>query len=162
MAKTAVKALMQTLAAGSKSAARTARQQGFTLLELMVVLAIAALLTAAATLALPSAAQRQLEQEAQRMAARLEIARAQSRASGQAMAVWVDAQGMRFSMGASAAQAVVPWLHAGTSAQTAHLVLGPEPVIAAQQVQLSGAEGRNVWVATDGVRPFQVQVLESQ
>lgn len=151
---------MQTSAAGSKSAARITQQQGFTLLELVVVLAIAALLTTAASLAVPSGVQRQLEQEAQRMAARLEIARAQSRASGQVIAVWVDAQGMRLSTGTGSAQAIVPWLHAGTSAQAVHLVLGPEPVIAAQQVQLLGAEGRNVWVATDGVRPFNV--LESQ
>lgn len=162
MAKVAETALMPTLAAGtpSKSAVRMALPQGFTLLELVVVLAIAALLTVAASLAWPSGAQRQLEQEAQRMAARLEAARAQSRASGQAIAVWVDARGMRFGTANSHAATIVPWLHSSTSAQTVHLVLGPEPVIAAQQVQLRGDGGRNVWIATDGVRPFNV--LESQ
>lgn len=154
MVEVAAKALMPILAAGSKSALGSAPARGFTLLELLVVLTIAALLTAMVSLALPAGAERQLEQEAQRMMARLEVARAQSRASGQAVGVRVDAQGMHFSGGADAGTSV-PWLHPSTSAQPVQLSLGPEPVIAAQQVWLWGAQGKQLGLFTDGVRPFE-------
>lgn len=132
------------------------RHRGFTLLELLIVLSIAALMTVGASLALPSGAERQLGQEAQRLITRLETARARSRASGQAIAVQVDEQGMHFSGGAAENSLSGGWLHAETSASAAKLLLGPEPVIAAQRVQLLGAQGHSLWVATDGVRPFSI------
>jgi general secretion pathway protein H len=58
------------------------RQQGVTLLELLVVLAIIGFVVAGVSLSLRDSSQTQLEREAQRLAAVLEAARAQSRTSG--------------------------------------------------------------------------------
>ena len=68
-----------TLAA---SAAARPRTFGFTLLELLVVVAIIAIASAGVSFALRDSADTQLEREAQRLAALLESARAQSRTSG--------------------------------------------------------------------------------
>jgi general secretion pathway protein H len=57
---------MQTLEAGTRSCER-----GFTLLELLVVVAIMAIATAGVGLAMRDASQSQLEREAQRLAALL-------------------------------------------------------------------------------------------
>ncbi|WP_313071723.1 prepilin-type N-terminal cleavage/methylation domain-containing protein [Melaminivora sp.] len=132
---------------------------GFTLLELLVVLAIAALATTGAALALRDSGAAQLEREGERLAALLESARAQSRASGQPVAWRAQGAGFRFEglPGAGGAQA---WLDAGTSARgPAVLWLGPEPLIGPQQVVLSSRShpGRTVTVATDGLRPFAVR-----
>lgn len=154
MAKAVVKALMRISEAGSKPGSRMLRQNGFTLLELLVVLSIAALLVVGASLALPSGAHRHLEQEAQKTIALLETARAQSRASGQAVKVLVNEQGMRFSGAQTDKKLSTGWLYEGTSAASAHLVLGPEPVIAPQSVHLFSTNGASSWIVTDGVRPF--------
>jgi general secretion pathway protein H len=66
---------------------RSLRQRGFTLLELMVVVAIVALATAGVSLALRDSDATQLEREALRLSALLESARAQSRTSGVPAAV---------------------------------------------------------------------------
>ena len=57
-------------------------QRGFTLMELLVVLAIVALGTGALVWSLRDSASQQLDQEAQRLSALLEAGRAQSRTSG--------------------------------------------------------------------------------
>ena len=56
--------------------------RGFTLIELLVVIALIAITSAGASLALRDSAASALERDAQRLAAVLESARAQSRASG--------------------------------------------------------------------------------
>ncbi|HMT17930.1 MAG TPA: prepilin-type N-terminal cleavage/methylation domain-containing protein, partial [Ottowia sp.] len=56
--------------------------RGFTLIELMVVMAIVAIGAALASLALPDSDSRTLAREGERLAALLESARAQSRAAG--------------------------------------------------------------------------------
>jgi general secretion pathway protein H len=58
------------------------KPHGFTLLELLVVLAIAAIGSAGVELAMRDGTQNQLEREAQRLAALLESARAQSQLMG--------------------------------------------------------------------------------
>ena len=63
------------------------RQQGLTLLELLVVLAIIGFAMAGVSLSLRDSSQTQLEREAQRLLAVLEAARAQSRTSGIAL-IW--------------------------------------------------------------------------
>ena len=63
------------------------RQQGLTLLELLVVLAIIGAAMAGVSLSLRDSNQTQIEREAQRLIAVLEAARAQSRTSGMAL-IW--------------------------------------------------------------------------
>ncbi|RYY52357.1 MAG: type II secretion system protein GspH, partial [Comamonadaceae bacterium] len=67
---------MPTSAAGNRF------PRGFTLLELMVVIAIMALATAGVAFAMRDSSQAALEREAERLAVLLDAARAQSRASG--------------------------------------------------------------------------------
>jgi len=75
---------MPTLAAGNKTAQGA---RGFTLLELLVVIALIAIATAGASLALRDSADSALDRDAQRLAALLETARAQARASERTV-VW--------------------------------------------------------------------------
>ena len=73
-------------------------QRGFTLLELLVVVAIVALASAVVTMALPDPASTRLEREASRLAAILEAARVQARASG-TLAGWAPGPGRPGSFG---------------------------------------------------------------
>lgn len=135
------------------------KHAGFTLLELMVVVAIIALTAGAVSLALPPAAERQLAQEAQRLSALLERARAQSRASGQVVVWRASDAGFAFQQGTAAVRDAdqYQWLHPGVTVRPHQLWLGPEPVIAAQRMVLTALDGRSVALASDGVRPFAVQ-----
>lgn len=68
------------------------RRRGFTLVELLVVVAIVAIASAAVALAVRDPAAAQLEREAARLAVLLEAARAEARASGQPVR-WVPGGG---------------------------------------------------------------------
>ena len=59
-----------------------ARQAGFTLIELLVVVALIAIASSVVSLAMRDPASTRLEHEAARLAALLESARAEARASG--------------------------------------------------------------------------------
>ena len=145
------------------SALRARSVQGFTLLELMVVVAIIAMATAGVSFAMRDNAQLQLEREAQRLVALLESARSQSRASGVAVRWRVTVQGFVFE-GLPAAALPQHWLTAGTTVRgPATLVLGPEPLIARQSIILDspGATGPGLRVETDGLRPFTVAPANS-
>lgn len=128
-----------------------------------MVVAIIAFATAGVSFALRDSAAAQLEREAMRLAALLESARAQSRASG-APVRWVATEhGFRFD-GLPPRTLPEQWLAPGTRvAPGPPLVLGPEPIIGPQAVVLSSAEqpGRSLRVATDGLRPFAVAPLET-
>ncbi|MBO9678984.1 MAG: prepilin-type N-terminal cleavage/methylation domain-containing protein [Acidovorax sp.] len=140
---------------------RAAAQRGFTLLELLVVVSIMALATAGVGLALRDSGQTQLEREGERLAALLESARAQSRASGAPVRWRAVPQGFRFD-GLPPGNLPSAWLDAGTQVRgPGVLVLGPEPLIGPQQVVLghAGTPGRALRVATDGLRPFAVEAL---
>lgn len=131
---------------------------GFTLLELLVVVAIIAVATASVSFALRDSQGTQLEREAQRLAALLESARAQSRSSGIAVRWYPTEAGFRFE-GVAADALPQRWLSETTQVQgTAVLQLGPEPVIGRQQVVLASTAlpSRSLRVATDGLRPFSV------
>ena len=142
-------------------------QLGFTLLELMVVVAIVALATAGATMALRDSSATQLEREGLRLSAMLESARAQSRTSGVPV-VWrqrpdgfefVGVKPKRVAQDSLAEPRI--WLSPETRAEVTLptgaqvLVLGPEPLIAAQRLVLLQGD-RQLTLATDGLSPFAV------
>jgi general secretion pathway protein H len=137
-------------------------QSGFTLLELLVVIAVIALGTAGVSLAMRDSGQTSLEREALRLSALLDAARSQSRASGVAV-TWeavVDDKNqpaMRWRGLRSKEPLPTTWLDAQTQVQMKQpLVLGPDPVIAPQRVRLThGQESREV--ITDGVGAFAVE-----
>lgn len=183
MARSAVKAKTPTWAVGSlepicdrvNTLARpgtpaTVRcAAGFTLLELMVVLAIVAIATAGVGFALRDDTQARLELDAQRLAALLEAARAQSQVRGVPVRWHADAQGFRFDpdWGTDQEPAARQWLDADTRARVEPadenpaqvLTLGPDAIITPQTVTLYRAAQpeKSVRLATDGVRPFTVR-----
>lgn len=144
---------MQTLEAGNRG-----RSRGFTLLELLVVVAIMAIATAGVGLAMRDASQSQLEREAERLAALLESARAQSRMTANTVRWRATATGFSFD---GLADAAMPSNWLGTdvrAAETRVFILGPEPIIGPQRIRLLtlSQPPRSLTIATDGVRPFAV------
>jgi general secretion pathway protein H len=150
------------------------RQVGFTLLELLVVLAIIALGTAGVGFAMRDGAQSQLEREAARLSALLESARARSQMTGvpvrwQATETGFVFFGLQSQLG-DESELPQGWLNADTrasveatptssqAAQHQGLLLGPEPIIDPQSVLLFSASQpeQRIRLATDGVRPFAV------
>jgi general secretion pathway protein H len=148
-----------TLVAQRPIAARL-RQAGFTLLELLIVVAIMAVATAGVGLSLRDSSATALEREAQRLAALLESARAQSRMTAIPVRWRTTPTGFVFE---GLADAALPsnWLgqDVQVAADSGVLVLGPEPVIGPQQIRLVSISNpsRSLTLATDGVRPFSVQ-----
>lgn len=136
--------------------------RGFTLIELMVVMTLVAIATAAITLALRDPTATQLEREGERLAALLETARAEARVAGLRV-VWMptpDASDAQFRFQGLPQRIQLPgqWLAEapGVEIQGARqLVLGPEPMIGAQRLRLRlGRE--HLDIATDGLGPFAV------
>lgn len=150
---------------------------GFTLIELLVVLALVAVATAVTSLALRDPAQAQLEREAYRLSALLEVARTEARASGLAVSWRVasadeargraaPAAGLADPAGDFAFAGLPPtsqlptrWLDPAVGAEVIGaraLVLGPEPILPAQRVALR-LENHRIVIATDGLGPFRVE-----
>lgn len=143
---------MRTLEAGT-----SVRSTGFTLLELLVVVAIMAIATAGVGFALRDSSQSQLERDAQRLVALLESARAQSRMSANPIVWRVTDGGFAFEGNGNTMPS--NWL--GTdirAANTRAIALGPEPILGPQRIVLQTASQpvRTLIVATDGVRPFAI------
>ncbi|CAN5461333.1 hypothetical protein BH09PSE5_BH09PSE5_29820 [soil metagenome] len=144
------------------------KSRGFTLIELMVVVALIAVASAVVSLSLRDPAQARLEQEATRLTALLETARAESRASGLEVrweTVAADSNnqggttgGFRFVGLPSGVPQPTRWLSSDTTAQVVGaraLYLGPEPLIGAQRLLIREGE-RSLLLATDGLTPFAV------
>lgn len=140
---------------------------GFTLLELMVVVAMIAITTAVVTFAIPDPSSTRLEREAARLIALLESARTQAR--GGAMTVlWVpqsngpDAD-YQFLGLPPALMPSLKWDEPEVKAEVVgarSIVLGPEPVIGPQSVILR-LEDKQIIVGTDGLGAFDVITGES-
>lgn len=154
---------MPTSAAGSKR--HTALPTGFTLLELLVVVALIAVATAGVSLSVRDSAHSALQRDAERLAVLLETGRAQARANGLPV-VWRTQDNAQNAVQSFVFEGLPPpglpqnWLAASTRATPGSAVtLGPEPLIEPQAVALSASQspGQTLWVVTDGLRPFKVQ-----
>jgi general secretion pathway protein H len=165
-------------AAHSPTGSRRQQQHtatGFTLIELLVVVALIAIASGLATFALRDPSASQLENEAARLAALFESARAQSRSTGIAVR-WLphgasqaegnntnaltDAPAPGFQFVGLGPHHDLPgqWLGSGVSAEIVgkkSLLLGPEPMIGAQQVVLR-LNDQQLVLGTDGLGPFEV------
>jgi general secretion pathway protein H len=137
------------------------------LLEMLMVVAIVALASAGVSLSLRDTDATALDNEATRLAALLESARAQSRSSGVPVRWRSSDKGFEFSgitVRADATDSLArprTWLHSDTRARVvqpagaAELLLGPEPLIAAQRIELLQGD-RRVLLGTNGLAPFAV------
>lgn len=127
----------------------------------MIVMALIAIAVGVATMAMRDPAASQLDREAIRLAALLEGARAESRASGVGVRFELvneppAEQRFRFVGLTSSEPAPTRWLADGVSAEIIGLralTLGPEPLIGPQRIVLRLGE-RNLALATDGLGPF--------
>ena len=132
---------------------------GFTLLELLIVVAIMAIATAGVSLSLRPSSATALEREAQRLAVLLESGRAQSRMTANPVYWRPTATGFSFEGLTDPATLSSNWLSSDVQAAgAAPVLLGPEPVIGPQQIRLVSISQptRSLTLATDGVRPFSV------
>ena len=133
-------------------------QRGFTLIEILVVLAIVALGTGALVWSLRDSASQQLDEEAQRLSALLEAGRAQSRTSGLALRWRSNDAGFVIETLPPGLAPPKPhaWLYPQTRASASLLWLGPEPILPPQSLVLTQGDGSrgNVRVASDGLRAF--------
>lgn len=142
--------------------ARRTVSRGFTLLELMVVVAIIAITVSVVSSAVPDPSSTRLEREAARLVAILESARMQAR-SGALTVLWVpqsrgDDADYQFIGLPQVLMPPLRWLTPEVRAEVVggrSIVLGPEPVIGAQSLVLR-LEDRQLVIGTDGLGAFQV------
>jgi general secretion pathway protein H len=143
-------------------------QRGFTLLELLVVLAIVGLASAGVTLSLRGSETTALEREAVRLATLLEAARHLSRATGSPIHWQPRPQGFEFvahwvpHTDNADLRGPKTWLSEGTTARfvappdARTLILGPEPILPRQTLVLQRGT-QHLTIDTDGFKPFSVQ-----
>jgi general secretion pathway protein H len=135
---------------------------GFTLIELVVVLAVIAVAAGLIVLTVRDPTETRLENEAARLSALLESARSEARAAG-LMAIWVpgsDARSEPFRFVGLPAALHLPthWMDEGVSAEVVgrnSLVLGPEAILPPQRVILR-LDDRSLEIGSDGLAPFGV------
>ena len=166
-ARLAAKAKTLKSAPGNKHRSRRA-VRGFTLIELLVVVSLIAIASGLMSLALRDPAGTQLENEAARLVALLESARAESRASGivvrwEPRSADTAEPGFEFVGLTNAKDFPNHWLGSGVSAEIVgarSVMLGPEPLITAQRIVLR-LEDQRLAVGTDGLGPFVVVDTEN-
>lgn len=137
--------------------------RGFTLIEVMVVMAVIAIAVGVVSLALRDSRSTRLEREAARLAALLETARAEARVAGLPVRFMLtpDQGVQQFVFTGLPASRTMPtrWLDdevvARIGDERAALQLGPEALIGRQRVQLRIDEHR-IEIGTDGLQPFAV------
>jgi general secretion pathway protein H len=137
-------------------------QAGFTLIELIVVIAIVAITAGLISLSIRDPAENRLENEAARLVALLEGVRTEARVAGIAV-TWVpstDGHGPAFRFIGLPASMKPPdaWLDARVSAEVigrTSLILGPEAILPPQRVVLK-LEDRRLEIGSDGLAAFAV------
>jgi general secretion pathway protein H len=150
--------------------------RGFTVIELLLVIAIMAVAVALVSWALPDSEAARLEEESARLTALLEMARVEARVSGSTV-YWVprsDAEvgtlasgelvNFRFVGLPASLKLPTRWLDQRVSAQVVGgntLLLGPEAILPPQRVVLSLGRQR-VELVSDGLGPFAVQDTPAQ
>lgn len=136
----------------------SAKAAGFTLLELLVVLAIIAIASGAVVLSLRDSPQTRLQAEAERLIAVLEASRADARASNTAMRWHADDKGFQVHTLPATGPALqnMAWLHKGTQASPTDLLISAEPVQARSRLTLSHDSGARLTIGTDGAAAFKV------
>jgi general secretion pathway protein H len=142
---------------------------GFTLIELLMVVALIAVASSVASLALRDPAATRLEREAARLVALLEAARSEARASGLFVS-WAPltprettdrteaSPDFRFAGLPPSSNLPSRWLGPDLAADVVGaraIVLGPEPLIGAQRIVLR-LDGQRIMLQTDGLGPFTV------
>ena len=155
---------MPTSVLGSR---RSRRSSGFTLIELLIVIAIVAVSSGLVALAIRDGYEARLEEEGERLAALLEMARAEARVLGTSI-VWVPRRddgneadpNVQFRFVGLSDRQPMPtrWLDAETRAQVvgaAGVVLGPDAILPPQRIVLMLADKR-IELASDGLAPFAV------
>jgi general secretion pathway protein H len=158
-AKAVARAETQTLAVGSKFLSHhMRRQKAFTLIELLVVLTIVAFASGMVVLSIRSSGTAQLTQDADRLIAHLEAARALARTQGTPLRWRSVEKGFVIEpalLSASNAQAI-PWLSVNTQSITPSIFLSSEPLIGSQEITLTDASNNQVRmrIKTDGLGPF--------
>ena len=147
------------------SRARAARgSAGFTMIELLVVVAIVAIAAGITALAMRDPAATRLDREAVRLAALLDSARAEARSLGLPVR-WQPltpteptADQFKFTGLPPSVQMPSRWLTEGVTAEVVGamvLRLGPEATIGPQRVELR-LDKQRVLLRTDGIGPFEV------
>lgn len=164
---------MPTSAPGSKRPPVRRVARGFTLIELILVVAIIAIASSLASLALRDPAEARLEREGERLVALLEGMRAESRTLGlalrwQALPARVEGADFRFlGLPPGMKPPAQAWLEqpppevritrfdANGSSSPGQVLLGPEPIIGAQRIELR-LDAQRLVVASDGLGPFRI------
>lgn len=140
-------------------------QRGFTLLELLIVLALLAVAVATVSLSVRDPEATALEREGERLCTLLETARAEARASA-VPARWqprppnAETGGdFRFVGLPDTLNLPTHWLNPEVRVEiygAGALTLGPEPMIGPQRVTLMLGE-RRISLSTDGLQPFTIE-----
>jgi general secretion pathway protein H len=157
---------MPTSAPGNRLHTAAVRRRlqaaGFTLIEVMVVLAIIAIGAGLVAMAIPDPTETRLETDAARLVSLIESARTEARVGGLTV-VWVpgtDPQGEPFRFNGLPATLALPtrWLDDRVTAQVVgatSLKLGPDAILPPQRVLLRLGD-RRLEVGSDGLGAFAV------